>query len=254
LKRLRLLPLVWLGLLSPVASAGQERPDPPPFLGETLRYALSVMGIAGGELTLSAFPSELSGRPAYKFEMSAVSNAFFSKMFLVRDFLASWVDPGTFRSLRFEKHTVEGKRVRDELIEFDYERGFAVREGKSIPIEGDTLDTLSSIYYLRTLDLDAKEPIAIQVVSRRQSELRVEIQARETVTTPAGTFQTVRVEPKSEGAGLIGKGKNLVLWLTNDSRKIPVQLRSKLKVGTLLGKLIAINHADPAEEKQAASP
>jgi len=35
-------------------------------------------------------------------------------------------------------------------------------------------------------------------------------------------------------------GKNLVLWLTDDTRKIPVQIRSKLKVGTLVGKLKAI--------------
>jgi hypothetical protein len=35
-------------------------------------------------------------------------------------------------------------------------------------------------------------------------------------------------------------GKNLVLWLTDDARKIPVQLRSKLKVGTLVGRLKSI--------------
>jgi hypothetical protein len=31
-----------------------------------------------------------------------------------------------------------------------------------------------------------------------------------------------------------------VLWLTDDEKKTPVQLRSKLKVGTLVGKLKAI--------------
>jgi hypothetical protein len=31
-----------------------------------------------------------------------------------------------------------------------------------------------------------------------------------------------------------------VLWLTDDVRKMPVQLKSKLKVGTLLGKLKAV--------------
>jgi len=66
------------------------------------------------------------------------------------------------------------------------------------------------------------------------------VQGRETVTTPAGTFRTIRVEPRSENEGLIGKGKNLVLWLTDDEKKMPVQIRSKLKVGTLVGKLKAI--------------
>jgi hypothetical protein len=212
----------------------------PPFLGETLRFAMSVLGASGGELTLSAKETQLEGRPAYKFEMSAVSGDFLSKIFLVRDYLASWVDPKTFRSLRFEKHTVEGKRVRDDLMEFDYVRKIATLDGKPIPIEESTLDSLSSVYYIRLLDLDRSEPISLTVVSKHMFPLSVMVQGRETITTPAGTFKTIRVEPRSESDGLIGKGRNLVLWLTDDVRKMPVQLKSKLKVGTLLGKLKAV--------------
>lgn len=216
---------------------GQERPDPP-FLGETLRYAMTILGVAGGELTLSASPAELGGRSAYKFEMSAVSNDFLSKFFLVRDTIVSWIDPKSFRSLRFEKHTVEGKRARDELTEFDYSRGIARYEGAAVPLNDATLDSLSSVYYLRTLRLDGDKPITLAVFSGETHTLEVQVQAREKVTVPAGTFDTIRVEPKSAGGHLLGK--NLVLWLTDDARKIPVQLRSKLKVGNLIGKLKAM--------------
>ena len=99
--------------------------------GETLRFAMSVLGASAGELTLSARETPFDGRPVYKFELSAISGEFLSKLFLVRDYLASWVDPKTFRSLRFEKHTVEGKRVRDDLVEFDYAKKLAFRNGKS---------------------------------------------------------------------------------------------------------------------------
>jgi hypothetical protein len=107
-----------------------------------------------------------------------------------------------------------------------------------VPLQDATLDSLSSVYYLRTLKLDTEKPIELQVFSGRSRALKVEIQGRETLVVPAGTFQTIRVEPKSTAGGLMGK--NLVLWLTDDARKIPVQLRSKLKVGTLVGKLKAI--------------
>jgi len=225
--------------LAPAASA-QPVPDSRPlFLGEKLRFAMSILGAAGGELTLSATETRLDGRPAWKFELSAISGEFLSKIFIVRDYLASWVDPKTFRSLRYEKHTVEGKRVRDDLIEFDYEKKIAYRDGKPIPIEADTFDTLSSIYYIRLLDLNRSEPISLTVVSRRLFPLSVVVKGRETVTTPAGTFKTIRVEPQGP-EGLIGKGKTLTLWLTDDERKMPVQIKSKLKVGTLTGKLKAI--------------
>ncbi|MEO8189344.1 MAG: DUF3108 domain-containing protein [Acidobacteriota bacterium] len=218
----------------------QEKTPPPAFIGETLRYAMTILGVAGGELTLSAQATELAGRPAWKFELSAVSNDFLSKLFLVRDYMVSWVDPRAFRSIRFEKHTVEGKRVRDELTEFDYEAGVARHEGKSIPLNDATLDTLSSVYFLRTLSLDKETPAELQVFSGETHVLKVEVQGRERLVTPAGTFSTIRVEPKSSGGSLIGKGKNLVLWLTDDERRIPVQIRSKLKVGTLIGRLRAI--------------
>lgn len=207
---------------------------------------MTILGVAGGELTLSAAPTELGGRPAWKFELSAVSNDFLSKFFLVRDYMVSWVDPKTFRSLRFEKHTVEGKRARDELTEFDYENGVAHYEGATIRLNDATLDTLSSVYYLRTLPLDGGKAPELAVFSGETHALRVEVQGRERIVTPAGSFSTIRVEPKSSGGSLIGKGKNLVLWLTDDERRIPVQIRSKLKVGTLIGRLKAIESRSPA--------
>lgn len=218
----------------------QEKTGPPSFLGETLRYAMTILGIAGGELTLSAQTAELAGRPVWKFELSAVSNDFLSKFFLVRDYMVSWIDPKTFHSLRFEKHTVEGKRARDELTEFDYVRGIAQHDGQAIPLNEASLDTLSSVYFLRTLPLDSEKPAELQVFSGETHSLRVEVQGRERIVTPAGAFQTIRVEPRSSGGSLIGKGKNLILWLTDDERRIPVQIRTKLKVGTLNGKLRSI--------------
>jgi Protein of unknown function (DUF3108) len=201
---------------------------------------MTILGVAGGELTLSARSAELAGRTLWKFELSAVSNDFLSKFFLVRDYMVSWVDPRNFHTTRFEKHTVEGKRVRDELTEFDYESGIARVDGASRPLQEAWLDTLSSVYYLRTVPLEGEKPVALSVFSGETHTLTVEVQARERIVTPVGSFATVRVEPKSTGASLIGTGKNLVLWLTDDERRIPVQIKTKLKVGTLIGKLKAI--------------
>lgn len=239
LRRLRIL-LVALALFLPAARpvSPQVKPEPPPFVGEKLKYVMTILGIVGGEMTLTAQETQWNGITVYKFELSALSNDFLSKLFLVRDYMASWVEPKTFRSLRFEKHTVEGKRVRDELTEFDYERSEARVDGVQRPLLEATLDSLSSVYYLRTLDLNRDKPIVLDVFAREPTSLQVEIRTRERILTPAGAFDTVRVEPKSDVANLLGK--NLVLWLTRDERKIPVQIKSKLKVGTLIGKLASI--------------
>jgi len=232
---------IWIAAATLLAIAADpllsQKPDPP-FLGERLRYVMTILGIVGGELTLVAEETQWNGRSVYKFSLSALSNDFLSKLFLVRDYMVSWVEPKTFRALRFEKHTVEGKRARDQLTEFDYEERMARVDGVARNLGDATLDSLSSVYYLRTLELDPEKPIDLTVFSEEPHDLRVQVQGRERIVTPAGTFDTIRVEPRSEGPHLLGK--NLVLWLTNDDRKLPVQIKSKLKVGTLIGKLKAI--------------
>jgi hypothetical protein len=232
-------------LLSAAAALGREAANEkaPAFVGERLLYAMTILGVAAGEVSLTAVRDESEGRPAIRLEMTIATNEGISKFFLVRDRLTSWADPETLASLCFHKHTVEGGREREETITFDSTERVARRGEKVIPITLPAFDSLSSVYVVRTLALDSGAPVELNVVAKDAFHLRVEVQGRETVSTPAGTFRTVRVEPKSPGENLIGKGKNLVLWLTDDDRRLPVQIKSRLAVGTLVGKLKSIQRS-----------
>lgn len=210
-----------------------------PFAGETLRYAMSWKIFAGGIMTISVSePMELEGKPAYKIELSAISNDFISNFFVVRDSITSWVDRATLQSLRFEKHSVEGKRADDERIDFDLGERVATREnGKKIPFQTPIFDSLSSVYFLRTRDLSAGGPIEIEVVSGKHAyRLEVDVLGLETVKTPAGTFVARKVHPKMKD-GLLKKGGDLWIWFTEDARRVPVMIKSKLNFGVLTAKL-----------------
>ena len=212
-----------------------------PFLGETLVYTTSWGGITGGKLTITASKEiELDARPAVKIELSAISNSFVSKIFVVRDLITSWIDAKTLQSLRFEKHTVEGKHVKDERIDFDHKQNVARREGVEIPFEPPVFDSLSSVYYLRTRPLAVGEPIELQMISGKKTyKLAVDVVGKEKVKTPAGQFDAWKVHPKMK-EGLLRKEGDLWLWLTDDDRKIPVVIRSKLNFGTLTARLVAL--------------
>jgi Protein of unknown function (DUF3108) len=237
-------------LLAAAVSAGQEpaaqraMPDRPPvFAGETLRYDMTILGIKAGEVVLQTVADRFEGRPAYRIEMTVETNEDISRIFLVRDRLRSWVDASSLASLCFHKRTVEGRRVREEVIAFDQARGVAQRGDKVILFDEPAFDTLSSVYLARTFPLDGSSPIRMTVVAKNAFLLNVEWQGRQVVKTPAGTFRTIRVEPKSPGENLIAKGRNLVLWLTDDERHLPVQIRSSLAFGSLVGKLKSIEKA-----------
>jgi len=219
---------------------GAAAAEAPPFVGETLRYAMSWKIFAGGIMTISVSePMEFDGKPAYKIGLPAISNDFISSFFVVRGSITSWIDRATLQSLRFEKHSVEGKRVDDERIDFDLGEKVATREsGKRIPFQTPIFDSLSSVYFLRTRDLSPGDPIDIEVVSGKHAyRLEVDVLGLETVKTPAGTFVARKVHPKMKEEGLLKKGGDLWIWFTEDARRVPVMIKSKLNFGVLTAKL-----------------
>ena len=228
----------------------------PPFEGETLTYAMSWGPFAGGIMTItSSAPVSFAGRTAYRIELSAISNDFISNFFVVRDSIISWIDARTLESLRYEKHTVEGKRVDDERIDFDHEEKVARRGTRTIPFTPPVFDSLSAVYYLRALTLPAAEPIELEVVSGKHAyRLAVDVEGLEMVKTPAGLFHARKVHPKMKGEGLLRKQADLWLWFSDDDRRVPVMIRSKLNFGTLTAKLVtrSTSEAAPAAAAEAS--
>jgi len=249
-KRRRVLAALSVAATLLSGAATGQTPDPP-FKGETLRYAMSWKIFAGGIMTITASDEIVfEGRPAYKIELSAISNEFISNFFVVRDSITSWIDKATLQSLRYEKHSVEGKRVDDERIDFDLEEKIATREGRKIRFQPPVFDSLSAVYYLRTRTFQPGEPVELEVVSGKHAyRLEVDVLGMETVKTPAGTFVAQKVHPKmKKEEGLLKKGGDLWIWFASDARRTPVMIRSKLNFGTLTARLVSgISGARPPE-------
>ena len=58
--------------------------------------------------------------------------------------------------------------------------------------------------------------------------------------TPAGTFQTLRVQPEAS-SGILKKRGKIWVWYTNDGQHIPVLMRARLFWGTLTIRLTRID-------------
>lgn len=242
MKRRRAFAAIPVAAALTVAAAAFGQTGDAPFAGETLRYAMSWKIFAGGIMTITASDEiAFEGRPAYKIELSAISNEFISNFFVVRDSITSWIDKATLQSLRYEKHSVEGKRVDDERIDFDLEEKIATREGRKIRFQPPVFDSLSAVYYLRTRTFQPGEPVELEVVSGKHAyRLEVDVLGMETVKTPAGTFVAQKVHPKmKKEEGLLKKGGDLWIWFASDARRTPVMIRSKLNFGTLTARLVS---------------
>ena len=135
-------------------------------------------------------------------------------------------------SLRFEKHLREGKFKRDEEVRFDQKRHLAHYEKESVQIPPNTQDFLSALYYFRTLSVEVGQAVAMaNHTGGKNYPIYVKVLGRERVTVPAGTFDCIVVEPVLQTSSIFEHKGKLTIWLTDDSLKMPVLMRSKVVIG-----------------------
>ena len=170
---------------------------------------------------------------------SADSTGFVSKLFHVHDTFESFFDPKTFCTLHLTKHIEEGSRIRDINIRFDNAKRKSILDQK-VPSTGETkhaendtpgcaTDVLSGIFYMASLKLEPGMTYVFPLNDGGKTiDVNLQVEARESIKTDAGTFNTVRVHP----VGVTGKS-NILIWYSDDTDRIPVRLRSKAFWGTL---------------------
>ena len=187
---------------------------------------------------------------------SADSVGLAGGIFRVHDVFQSQFDPKTFCSLGINKHAEEGARRRETSIRFDYSHGKSVADELNAnknqrrhwenPIPACTLDVLSSLYYTASLPLAPGSSFSFPINDgNKTGNLDVDVTRREQVRTEAGTFSTILVEPQASSEIVKSRGK-IWVWYSDDPQRIPVQLRGRLKWGTLTFTLQSIERPAPA--------
>jgi hypothetical protein len=242
--------------LSLVAAATGAEPLPAPFAhGEELTFEVSWLGMVAGTAVMQVEPPRLfRGVPAYHFTSRAQSTPFFSRIFPVDDRVASWARVGDLASLRFEQYLREGKKHRDEVVDFDLLLRTAISERGTVEIPPGVYDSLSAFYHVRTLELTPGTSHSLPVHSRGKNyQLRVEVLARESIKTPFGERPAIKIEPHQEHEGVFDQRGRVWIWLSDDRNRLPLMMRSSLTIGSIVARLVEfrIDHAPPAS---AAAP
>jgi hypothetical protein len=201
--------------------------------GEKLVFSVQYGLITAGEATLEVRNiANVNGRPCYRIVSDARTNDFFSKFYAVRDRYESFMDTTELYSLRYEKHVREGKFKRDETVEFDQTAHKATYKDKVVPIPPRVQDVLSALYYVRTLPLEVGQAVSIaNHTDRKNYPLMVKVHGRERVKTEAGEFDCLVVEPILRGPGIFTQKGRITVWLTDDARRMPVLVKSKVVIG-----------------------
>ena len=239
-------------------STGNASPDyssalPVPFgPGEVLTYKIKLGIFAIGESSMRVSAIELTrGIPTYAVEWRIKGGIPFYKM---DTRFQSWIDIERLASLRFIQDQHEGSYTRFREFQFFPERALwkRVDNGEQGPLASPLpLDDLSFIYFARSLDLQVgKEYRFNRYFKESGNPVILKVLRRDQRVVPAGTFQTIVVQPIIRTTGLFSEGGKAELHLTDDARRILVYLKTEVPGISLTMHLKSIRmgvpiHGDP---------
>jgi hypothetical protein len=208
--------------------------------GESLTYNVSwskavKAGTAVLEVKGERFPD---GREVLRFIVTSRTVGIMGRFYPLGDTVQSVFDPKTMQSLSYSLQARHGKRTRRRELVFDHVNRTVVSRlnddpPKTLDIPDQVQDALSALYYLRTRnDFAVDKPIIIEVFDGDTSRsIEVLTLGREKVKTPAGEFSTIKI--KAPEGIFLGEGE-LFAWLTDDSRKVPVLIKSRIAIGSIV--------------------
>ena len=103
-----------------------------------------------------------------------------------------------------------------------------------------TYDTLSSFFFFRSiLPMQVGKSYFIEIFDcKRLWNTEVQVLRHEQVETPLGIFKTVLIKPIMKFEGIFARTGDMFIWLTDDERRIPVQMKSKVRIGNITATLV----------------
>ena len=236
--------------------------------GEMLTYDVTWSVFRAGEVTATLQSTGEGSNDAYEVTATARTQGFVSLLFDVNNEFRSSFSPQTLCSQRIMKKINEGHRHKDTRIIFDPTRNLALLDERDLrqanapakhaenEIPACVEDVVTAFYYLRRQRLEVGHTIEVPVNDGSKTQrVLVEVQAREKIHTPMGTFDAFRVEPKIINEllnGLLKSKGRMLIWFSADNQQLPLRIKAMISLGSITGTLRSVSH--PPQGASPASP
>ena len=201
--------------------------------GEVLTYDVKFgfLHVGNGSMQVAGIDS-VRGRAAWHTIFQVRGGTLFYK---VNDRLESWIDTHSLVSLRHWQELSEGRRERERKFEIIPERGIVIEEGKSeMPTVAAPLDDGAFLYFVRTIPLEVGQTYEFDRYFRPdRNPVTIRVLRREHIKVPAGEFDAIVLQPIIKTKGIFSEGGRAEIWLSDDTNRIMLQMKSKLPFGSL---------------------
>lgn len=213
--------------------------------GEKLRYRMHYGVIDAGEAILEVRKTDktVKGRPLLHMVGKGRTLGSFNWFFKVRDRYETYVDQQGVFPWMFVRRVDEGgfKINQDYIFKQDKEK-MSTSKGKELEAPFGIQDMLSSFYYARTINFkDASigdEFLINMMIDEEVYPFKIKYLGDERIKTRKGKFDCHKVRPMVM-KGRIWEGEDdMTMWISADENKVPVQVQTKIAVGSVKATLV----------------
>ena len=234
--------LLALAMLQGAAlGAAQGSPPEPPAraypwaVGETLTYSakLGMLSLGSGTLEVARIDT-VRGTESFRFRFRLQGKTI---IYSLDDVLESYVGTRDLISRRFVQDFTENDKPKHRRYEIFPDSGYFLEEGhvERNPTPADPLDDAAFFYFVRVTPLAVGQKYVYHRYFRKEKNpVTIEVTKRERLELPDGSMVDCLVlHPVIETKGMFSKRSDTRIWLTDDARRLPVQIRSKFPFGTI---------------------
>jgi hypothetical protein len=204
-------------------------------VGETLTYSakLGMLTLGSGTLQVAALDS-VRGVETFRLRFRLQGKTIF---YSLDDVLESWVATRKFASHRFVQDFVENDKPKQRTFEIFPDSGFYRETGHDTTFASprEPLDDAAFFYFIRVTPLEVGKTYRYdRYFKKEKNPVTIEVVKREKMELPDGSkVQCLVLHPVIDTKGMFSKRSDTRIWLTDDRRRLPVQIRSNFPFGTI---------------------
>jgi len=220
--------------------------------GERFRYDVSYTGgLKLGELHLSVTRTDEVDDGYVIHARITTDNGMFSKIYPIEDVHVTRVKGSERLPYHYEVWQKEGYSYEaHRVFRYYQDEGRIIYQHNEKPEEIFEVETpiqneFSSFFASRLMEFIPGKPFLVPTFAdEKRNEVVVMVRGTEKVKkTILGDIDTMIVEPIMEFSGLYDKRGDTVIWYTNDKCRVPVQVNSRLVLGSLTAKLVSYKNS-----------
>jgi len=214
-------------------------------LGEKLDYKVKYSFVVAGEGYFYILPKPIMRGPNrecfdVRFQVNSLKSLEW--IYKVTDQYRTALDVSGIFPWEFVQMIREGNYKKDYKAIFDQSKNVAYADKRTFKVPAYVYDIVSAFFFVRTLNLSSMKKDAVfylqNFFDNEVFKLGVKIIGKEIVETEAGKFRCIVIEPIIIKGGLFKSEASIFVYVTDDERKIPVKVSTKILIGYVSAELV----------------